>query len=285
LCEAQSTLKTSSSDDFALRAINMRLLYCLGFLVALLTSLAAAAPTEAISKDFPDPSIVYDPKSSKWYAFATAGNGENMQVAERDDAAGSWELKAINILPKLGPQFVTTGIWAPDVRYLNASDSYVMYYSGQYASDTRFHCVGAATAKDSILGPWTAVQDPLACPINQGGAIDPSGFYDEESRTQWVVYKVDGNSIGHGGTCGNTVAPIVSTPIMMQQVDAKDGHTKIGDAFQVLDRGDADGPLIEAPDLVRIGDTYVLFFSSNCWSTPQYGEFAPDSERIIPTDA
>lgn len=57
---------------------------------------------------------------------------------------------------------------------------------------------------------------------------------------------------------------------MLQQV-ADDGYTKIGAPIQVLDRGDADGPLIEAPNLIRAGDgVYVLFFSSNCYSTPLY---------------
>ncbi len=84
------------------------------------------------------------------------------------------------------------------------------------------------------------------------------------------MYKVDGNAIGHGGSCGNTVEPIVPTPIMMQQVGL-DGHTKIGSPFQILDRGQYDGPLIEAPNLIKAPDgTFILFFSSNCYSTTLY---------------
>lgn len=84
------------------------------------------------------------------------------------------------------------------------------------------------------------------------------------------MYKIDGNSIGNGGSCGNTVAPIVSTPIMLQQLE-DDGVTLVGDAIELLDRGDADGPLIEAPDIVRnSAGVYFLFFSSNCYSTTLY---------------
>ena len=122
------------------------------------------------------------------------------------------------------------------------------------------------------MGPYTPSDAPFACPDvhTQGGAIDPDGFLDESTGNRYVVYKVDGNSIGHGGSCGNTVAPIVPTPLMIQQVGS-DGITLIGGAVQILDRDDLDGPLIEAPALHRSAEgIYFLFFSSNCFTTPKY---------------
>lgn len=84
------------------------------------------------------------------------------------------------------------------------------------------------------------------------------------------MYKVDGNSIGHGGNCNNGVDPILPTPIMIQPMQP-DGTTPKGPPTQVLDRSVYDGPDIEAPSLVRSGDgTYVLFFSSNCYAGPFY---------------
>lgn len=63
---------------------------------------------------------------------------------------------------------------------------------------------------------------------------------------------------------------------MLQELGA-DGTTPVGSATELLDRGDADGPLVEAPSLIRAGggggggdDTYVLFFSSSCYSTTLY---------------
>lgn len=38
----------------------------------------------------------------------------------------------------------------------------------------------------------------------------------------------------------------------------------------VLDRDSADGPLVEAPSLVKVNGVYVLFFSSNCYSGGLY---------------
>ena len=226
-------------------------------------------PVQVLAKDFPDPAIINDPTSGKWYAFATAGNGHKVQIASGPSATGPWTWLDIELLPNLPSWAVNAGIWAPDVRYLKESNSFVIYYAAQYAADTRFHCVGAAVS-NTITGPYTPVANAIACPTAQGGAIDPSGYFDDATKTRWVVYKVDGNSIGHGGSCGNTVDPIVSTPIMLQQVQL-DGYTKIGNPTQILDRGQYDGPLIEAPNLIKASDgTYVLFFSSNCYSTPLY---------------
>ena len=104
----------------------------------------------------------------------------------------------------------------------------------------------------------------------KGGAIDPDGFHDLSTNKRYVVYKTDGNSIGHGGTCSNSVAPIVPTPLMLQEV-GPDGISLVGDAVQILDRDNLDGPLIEAPSLHRSDEgIYFLFFSSNCFTTPKY---------------
>ena len=122
------------------------------------------------------------------------------------------------------------------------------------------------------MGPYTPLATPFACPdvTTQGGAIDPDGFLDDSTGQRYVVYKVDGNSIGHGGSCNNMVEPIVPTPLMLQEV-AADGITPINAPVQILDRDDLDGPLIEAPALHRSDEgIYFLFFSSNCFTTPKY---------------
>ena len=86
-----------------------------------------------------------------------------------------------------------------------------------------------------------------------------------------MAWKVDGNSIGHGGNCGNSVAPIVPTPIMIQKMTAEGTAFAPGSsATKILDRSDADGPLVEAPSLVKKDGTYVLFFSSNCYAGSFY---------------
>jgi hypothetical protein len=55
-------------------------------------------------------------------------------------------------------------------------------------------------------------------------------------------------------------------------VDGRDGVTLVGGAVTVLDRDpEVDGPLVEAPSLVRVdGGSFVLFYSSHCFDTPEY---------------
>lgn len=176
-----------------------------------------------------------------------------------------------------------------------------MYYTAQSKEYPTLHCIGAATSNNAD-DPYTPRDTALKChpkyavPLlppfpphpkapfetnvlpsySDGGAIDPSGFQDANGQ-QYLVYKVDGNTLGHGGSCGNTVAPIQPTPIMIQQVAAADGYTLISGPKQLLDRSAADGPLVEAPSLIRVKDDnaeggwmYVLFFSGHCYSRGKY---------------
>ena len=110
----------------------------------------------------------------------------------------------------------------------------------------------------------------LACPLDKGGAIDPSGFTDTDGSL-YVVYKIDGNSLDSEkkGPCGNANGKY-DTFLMLQQL-RYDGTTPNGDPIPLLNRDKKDGPLIEAPSLVKSsGGTYVLFFSSNCYNSALY---------------
>ncbi|KAI5865641.1 glycoside hydrolase family 43 protein [Durotheca rogersii] len=220
-----------------------------------------------IAADFPDPSVTRDADGT-WYAFATSHDNKNIQVARATELRGEWTLLGIDPLPRAGSWAEDGNSWAPDVRRV-PSGKYVMYYSGQTKVDPSRHCVGAAIA-DTITGPYIPRDEPLNCELARGGSIDPAGFEDANGR-QYVVYKIDGNSIGHGGSCLNTVPPIVPTPIQLQEVE-QDGVTKIGDPVTILDRDDADGPLVEAPDLVLDEEEglYILLYSAGCYLEPSY---------------
>lgn len=75
------------------------------------------------------------------------------------------------------------------------------------------------------------------------------------------MYKVDGNSLGGGGGCGDG-GGAVKMPVVLQEVDPTDGVTTMGDAVEILDRDPegADGLLVEAPSLVSVerGGVYVV---------------------------
>ncbi|KAI9697707.1 MAG: hypothetical protein M1820_007694 [Bogoriella megaspora] len=225
--------------------------------------------TKLNGADFPDPSIIE--VDSTWYAFATTSNNKlHIQVASSPDFE-TWTLRSgYDALPYLPPWVDATApnTWAPDVNQVD-DGSFVMYYAAATAEDSSKHCTGAATASQ-VTGPYMPNGNgPLECAMDMGGAIDPSGFRDTDG-TRYLTYKIDGNSIGHGGSCNNGIPPIIETPIMLQQLDA-DGITKVGPARTILVNQPADGPLIEAPSLTRAkSGEYVLFYSSNCYTSTQY---------------
>lgn len=72
-----------------------------------------------------------------------------------------------------------------------------MYFAATTVADATgaTHCVGAATAPN-VWGPYLGQPDSLICPLSEGGAIDASGFQDV-TGDRYIVYKVDGNSLGH----------------------------------------------------------------------------------------
>ncbi|KAL1964802.1 hypothetical protein VTN77DRAFT_6304 [Rasamsonia byssochlamydoides] len=225
-----------------------------------------AGPQLAINADFPDPSFVQHTDGT-WYAFGTNGNGKHIQVATSPDFH-TWTLLDVDALPTLAGWETDVDHWAPDVIRRN-DGKYVMYYSGEAKQMVRHHCVGVAVSQGTDpKGPYIPQENPLACHLDQGGAIDPAGFLDKDG-SRYVVYKIDGNSIGHGGNCNNGVAPLVPTPIMLQKV-ADDAITPVGDAVQILDRDDSDGPLVEAPNLILKDGTYFLFYSTHCFTDPKY---------------
>lgn len=223
------------------------------------------AKSPVLNHDFPDPSIIKG--TDGYYAVATASGSVRVQVAKASNPEGPWSMLDQDLFTDAGAWTNGKDIWAPDIRQVD-NGSYVMYYTAQLSNSTR-HCLGVATS-NAILGPWATSDEPWHCDHDLGGTIDSSGFQDEADGTRWVVYKIDGNSIGNGGSCDNTVAPIKDTPLMLQQV-AGDGVTKIGAATQILGRTDDDGPLVEAPNIIKSSaGRYILFFSSHCFTSTDY---------------
>ncbi|KAE9969405.1 hypothetical protein BLS_005359 [Venturia inaequalis] len=220
--------------------------YLSSFLVAIaaVSALPAdgAGPGRAVASieiDFPDPSIIQ--VGDTWYSFATNGNGVNVQFSSTKSVQGSWARSAgYDALPTLPAWASATRpeIWAPDV--VQIGSGFVMYFAARKASNEAVHCIGTATSS-SIQGPYTPSPNIFACDEARGGSIDASGFYDPNAQKRFVTYKIDQNSLGSGGSCGNGNAPFVSTPIMLQEV-AADGVTPVGGATQILDRVDIDGP-------------------------------------------
>lgn len=237
-----------------------------------------------IDTDFPDPSIIK--VGDTWHAFGTQSlyNYTNIktQYATSDDFL-HWNLQEGYDALRTLPSWVDASqpkVWAPDVFELD-DGSFMMYFSATTNTDGdgRFHCIGAARSSN-IKGPYDSVSnDPIVCPTNEGGAIDASAFRDADG-TRYILYKIDGNSIGNGGACNNMDLPQRDTWLVIHQV-ASDGHTLVGPEHRILNRDEADGPLIEGPSLVRYpGPKYVLHFSSQCYINANYTSSYAVSDQI-----
>ena len=227
-----------------------------------------------ISTNFQDPSLIQ--YNGTWYAFAGA-NGDppdiNVQMATSPDFETWTVMQGYDALPTLADWAHKPGhLWSPDINQL-PDGSFIIYYSAATVLRPHQHCVGAAIS-ETINGPFIPINATIACDHKAGGAIDPDGFVDinDVNATHYVVYKVDGNSIGHGGACKNSKKPVVPTPLMLQRVSSDDGYTKLGDPIELLHNIPSDGPNIEAPALVFIPGTglYFLFFNSGCFKLPRY---------------
>lgn len=224
--------------------------------------------------DFPDPSLLHDPLTNTWHAFATASGPLPLQAASAPFPLGPWTHHAnLSLLESPPPWTTGANAWAPSVHRLPGKDAYILYFSGQHKEQTALHCIGTAVSRTGPLGPYTPDAEPFECPLSRGGAIDPTSFVDRRTGDRWVAWKVDGNAVGHGGYCGNSVPPVVQTPIEMVRVSPRDGTTRVGGAVRVWDREEGvDGPLVEAPGFwdTGVGGRWVLFFSNGCWDSEGY---------------
>jgi arabinan endo-1,5-alpha-L-arabinosidase len=212
-----------------------------------------SAPQPVIDQDFPDPDVLF--VDGIYYAYATqrADGSRNVQLATSTDLS-TWQVAEQDALPTL-PSWATSGrTWAPDVTAVGAG--FVMYVTARNA-DTSLQCIGAATSS-SPRGPFEPVEGgPLICPERRGGAIDPASFIDGRD-TRYLLWKNDGNC------CGKP------TWLHLQRLST-DGLRTAGPPRRLIREDQPwEGDLVEAPTLVRRGDTYVLFYSANSYSGEQY---------------
>lgn len=205
-----------------------------------------------IDQDFPDPDVLE--ADGQYVAFATNTAGVNVQYATSADLV-DWTVSLDDALPEL-PEWASEGrTWAPDVS-ARADGTYIMYFVAAHTASDR-QCIGAATATDPV-GPFVPVEgEPLVCTLDQGGAIDPAAFTDDDG-SRHLVWKNDGN-------CCAMETWVQITPLTADGTALAGPDTKL-----FMQTEDWEGHLVEAPVLTKHGDTYVMFYSANDYGTDQY---------------
>jgi len=204
-----------------------------------------------------DPFLLAEPEAN--YIYATNTTTANIPVyrsATGDDGTVDYLGDA---LPKV-PSWTVQGFqWAPSV-YARPDGTFVMYYATPQPptadGSPRRQCISRATSR-AAGGPF--VDDstgPMICPLDQGGAIDPSVFVD--GTTPYLLWKSDGD-------CCN-----LPTVIYSQQL-RPDGLDTAGPAVELIrDSQPWEANLVEAPSMITADGKYVLFYSANDWATPNY---------------
>lgn len=113
-----------------------------------------------VDRDFPDPGVFYDDASSEYFAYATNGNGLNIQCWTSRDFV-EWHEHG-EVLP--GPFPAWTGkpgfMWAPEVcKAPQGRPGYLMYVScHDFTIKPEVMCIGVAYS-DSPRGPFRFIMD------------------------------------------------------------------------------------------------------------------------------
>ena len=166
--------------------------------------------------------------------------------------------------------------WGPDV-WARPDKTYVMYYSTPatvplgcratppasgcvktFRGWTNAECISRATATNPA-GPFVDNSSAaFICPIDQGGAIDPSVFV-ASNGTPWLLWKSDGDC------CDKP------TYIYSQQLSS-DGLSTVGPSHRLIGATQAwEGDLVEAPAMIEDHGQFWLFYSGNLWGHETYG--------------
>jgi beta-xylosidase len=199
--------------------------------------------------DFADPSLLR--VGDRYYAYSTNNAAGDIQVITSTDLH-HWALVG-DALPAL-PRWAAPGAtWAPAVAFLGGR--YVAYYTVREAS-TGSQCVSVAVGREPA-GPFTDLSTgPLVCQRELHGSIDPRPFIDASGRP-WLLW----SSIG-----GRMPA------LVWSQALTPDGRALSGAAHVLIKADQAwEKGVVEAPSLVDVGGTLVLFYAGNRWSTAEYG--------------
>ena len=230
--------------------------------------------------NFADPFALRTPNTLYIYASSSGPSRDNpaanvpvIGLARDNGFAGQFLGDALPTLPK----WTVSGFqWGPAV-WARPDGTYVLYYStpatiplGCLATppatgcvrtttgETAAACISRATATNPA-GPFTDnSSSAFICPIDEGGAIDPSVFVSSNG-TAYLLWKSDGDC------CHKP------TVIYSQQLSA-DGLSTVGPPHPMIGATQPwEGGLVEGPSMIEENSDFWLFYSANTWGNSHYG--------------
>lgn len=101
------------------------------------------------------------------------------------------------------------------------------------------------------------------------GMIDPTYYFDRESNTHQLIWKLDGNDVGK------------PTPIFMQQLSDNNFTKLVGEKVQLISNTlEWEGNLVEGPWMIKHNAYYYLFYSANAFYNEKYATGVARSKKL-----
>jgi len=243
------------------------------------------APGAIYTQNFPDPSVVWDSTTQRYYAFSTTTGGVYVPVMWSTDLV-TWTARATHTLPNANSQYhdalpdpspvghpwqsnepnFPDEVWAPFVTKLSGggASAWVMFYSLRMDSYGK-HCIYYATSPTPD-GPYLAPKQ-MYCGDRPLGYIDPSVF--SEGSNTWLVLKDEGQvGVAWSAIWAREIVLTNAQTVSWKYPDGSPGgfFTPLLEASGGWERG-----VVENPSLARLSDGgLTLFYSGGWWDTDGY---------------
>jgi hypothetical protein len=219
---------------------------------AALAPLDAAVP--AADRDLPDPFILTTGDGYFAYASTSTYASAVLPIMYSPDLR-EWQPVG-PALPRPPEWADPAQVWAPSVVRTGAADFRLLYNARSL--ETGSHCLGIARAS-SPGGPFLDLGVPLRCSEAGVDMIDPEVFVDVDvDGAAWLLWK-------SAGAAGDPTATIWT-----QRFDPVSGQFDGEPVALVSADQPWEAPVIEAPSMVRWGDSYALFYSGGTFVDSRY---------------
>lgn len=200
--------------------------------------------------DFADPYVLR--AGGAYYGYSTNAGAGDIQVIRSTDLA-NWELVG-NALATLPAWAEPNATWAPSV--LARNGSYVVFYTVRERASGQ-QCISRAVAS-SPAGPFHDLsRGPLVCQHVDDGSIDPSPFVD--GNRAFLLWKSEGR--------GPRPATLWSRQLTADGISFAPGSRAA--PLISADRSFEQG-VIEAPTMLRAGNSWFLLYAAAGWSSRNY---------------
>ncbi len=239
-------------------------------------------PGAVYAQNFPDPDVVWDSVTQKYYAFSTTTGGVYVPVMWSTDLV-TWTARTSHTIQNANGQFHdalpdpspvgnswTSGdprfpdqLWGPTVAKLsgNGTSAWVMFYALR-VNEFGTHCIDFATSQ-SPDGPYTNPQQ-MFCSETPLGVIDPYVFTDTVTGKNWLLWQDQ-------GLAGSYWSSIWAREISLTSAQNAGWAAGSVPVYLMSAGAEWEHGVAENPSMARLSDGVpTLFYSGGLWNSDGY---------------